>query len=95
MNIQFTAIADVLIIEPTVFGDARGHFFESFNQRRFEALTGVTSTFVQDNQSRSARAVLRERHYASKNNLRKRHSACLKIHFSMSRRCNSKLPRAT
>jgi dTDP-4-dehydrorhamnose 3,5-epimerase len=63
MNIQSTAIADVLILEPTVFGDARGHFFESFNQRRFEALTGMTSTFVQDNQSRSARGVLRGLHY--------------------------------
>jgi dTDP-4-dehydrorhamnose 3,5-epimerase len=63
MNIQSTAIADVLIIEPTVFGDARGHFFESFNQRRFEVLTGVTSSFVQDNQSRSARGVLRGLHY--------------------------------
>jgi dTDP-4-dehydrorhamnose 3,5-epimerase len=58
-----TEIADVLILEPTVFGDTRGHFFESFNQRSFEALTGVRSTFVQDNQSRSARGVLRGLHY--------------------------------
>ncbi len=63
MNSFPTAIADVLILEPTVFGDARGHFFESFNQRRFEELTGVSTAFVQDNQSRSARGVLRGLHY--------------------------------
>ncbi len=63
MKILPTAIADVLIIEPTVFGDARGYFFESFNQRRFEELTGVTAAFVQDNQSRSAKGVLRGLHY--------------------------------
>lgn len=63
MKILPTAIADVLIIEPTVFGDARGYFFESFNQRRFDELTGVTAAFVQDNQSRSAKGVLRGLHY--------------------------------
>ncbi len=63
MNRFSTDIADVLVLEPTVFGDARGHFFESFNQRRFEELTGVSTTFVQDNQSRSVRGVLRGLHY--------------------------------
>lgn len=63
MNVQRTDIADVLIIEPTVFGDARGFFFESYNQRRFDELTGITARFVQDNHSRSARGVLRGLHY--------------------------------
>lgn len=58
-----TAIPDLLIIEPKVFGDDRGFFFESFNQRRFTKLTGVTAPFVQDNHSRSARHVLRGLHY--------------------------------
>ena len=58
-----TAIPDLLIIEPKVFGDARGFFFESFNQRKFEQLTGQTYNFVQDNHSRSARHVLRGLHY--------------------------------
>jgi dTDP-4-dehydrorhamnose 3,5-epimerase len=58
-----TPIPDLLIIEPKVFGDDRGFFFESFNQRRFTELTGVTDTFVQDNHSRSARHVLRGLHY--------------------------------
>jgi dTDP-4-dehydrorhamnose 3,5-epimerase len=63
MNIIKTAIPDVLIIEPKVFGDARGFFFESYNQRRFEELTGISLPFVQDNHSRSARGVLRGLHY--------------------------------
>ncbi len=63
MNIVRTEIPDVLIVEPTVFGDARGFFFESYNQRRFEALAGVSVQFVQDNHSRSARGVLRGLHY--------------------------------
>lgn len=58
-----TAIADVLILEPQVFGDARGFFFESFNQKRFEDATGTHYTFVQDNHSRSVRGVLRGLHY--------------------------------
>ncbi len=66
MKIIPTEIPDVLIIEPTVFGDARGYFFESFNQRRFAELTGVTLPFVQDNQSRSAKNVLRGLHYQIK-----------------------------
>jgi dTDP-4-dehydrorhamnose 3,5-epimerase len=63
MNIVSTEIPDVLIIEPKVFGDSRGFFFESFNQRQFEQLTGVAPSFVQDNHSRSARGVLRGLHY--------------------------------
>lgn len=63
MNVIKTAIPDVLIIEPKVFGDARGFFFESHNQRRFEEMTGVRLPFVQDNHSRSARGVLRGLHY--------------------------------
>jgi len=63
MQIQTTAIPDVLIIEPTVFGDDRGFFYESFNQKRFAELTGVTREFVQDNHSKSAKGVLRGLHY--------------------------------
>lgn len=63
MNIITTAIADVLIIEPKVFGDDRGFFFESFNQRQWAELTGVERPFVQDNHSRSTRGVLRGLHY--------------------------------
>lgn len=63
MNVINTAIADVLIIEPKVFGDERGFFFESFNQRQFSELTGTDVHFVQDNHSRSARNVLRGLHY--------------------------------
>lgn len=58
-----TALPDVLILEPRVFGDDRGFFFESYNQRDFEAATGVTAQFVQDNHSRSRRGVLRGLHY--------------------------------
>jgi dTDP-4-dehydrorhamnose 3,5-epimerase len=63
MNIIPTAIPDVLIIEPRVFGDARGFFFESFNQQAFQAATGLNVQFVQDNHSRSAKGVLRGLHY--------------------------------
>ena len=63
MQIIRMAIPDVLIIEPKVFGDERGFFFESFNQRRFTELTGVSTPFVQDNHSRSAKNVLRGLHY--------------------------------
>jgi len=58
-----TAIPDVLIIEPKVFGDARGFFFESFNQKAFNQATGLDVQFVQDNHSRSAKGVLRGLHY--------------------------------
>jgi dTDP-4-dehydrorhamnose 3,5-epimerase len=57
------ALPDVLLIEPKVFGDERGFFFESFNQARFDAALGRSVTFVQDNHSRSARNVLRGLHY--------------------------------
>ncbi|HSB97248.1 MAG TPA: dTDP-4-dehydrorhamnose 3,5-epimerase [Spongiibacteraceae bacterium] len=57
------ALPDVLLIEPKVFGDARGFFFESFNQRQFDELTNSSVTFVQDNHSKSARGVLRGLHY--------------------------------
>ncbi len=57
------AIPDVVLIEPRVFGDARGFFFESFNQRAFDEATGTSYQFVQDNHSRSSRGVLRGLHY--------------------------------
>ncbi len=57
------AIPDVILFEPTVFGDDRGFFFESFNQRRFEEIVGRKVNFVQDNHSRSAKNVLRGLHY--------------------------------
>ncbi len=63
MNIIPTAISDVLIIEPKVFGDQRGFFFESFNQQAFNQGTGLNVDFVQDNHSRSAQGVLRGLHY--------------------------------
>ena len=63
MKVIPTAIDGLLVIEPTVFGDDRGFFYESFNQRRFEELTGVKADFVQDNHSSSARNVLRGLHY--------------------------------
>ncbi|HUQ27497.1 MAG TPA: dTDP-4-dehydrorhamnose 3,5-epimerase [Usitatibacter sp.] len=62
-----TAIADVLLIEPAVFGDARGAFFESWNQRAFSQLVGRDIEFVQDNHSISARNVLRGLHYQVSN----------------------------
>jgi dTDP-4-dehydrorhamnose 3,5-epimerase len=61
-----TDIADVLVLKPQVFGDARGFFMESFNQRDFERATGQPHTFVQDNHSRSVRGVLRGLHYQIK-----------------------------
>lgn len=63
MRVINTNIADVLIIEPTVFGDARGFFYESFNAQQFAQATGVMPHFVQDNHSRSAKGVLRGLHY--------------------------------
>jgi len=63
MKVTPTAIADVLIIEPRVFGDARGFFYESFNQKAFNEATGQSLSFVQDNHSRSGRGVLRGLHY--------------------------------
>ena len=58
-----TSIPSVLIIEPRVFGDTRGFFFESFNQRAFNQATGLDVNFVQDNHSRSSKGVLRGLHY--------------------------------
>jgi dTDP-4-dehydrorhamnose 3,5-epimerase len=63
MKVTACAIADVLLIEPRVFGDARGFFFESFNQRAFAQVTGLDVNFVQDNHSKSAKGVLRGLHY--------------------------------
>jgi dTDP-4-dehydrorhamnose 3,5-epimerase len=63
MKVTPTAIPEVLVLEPQVFGDERGFFFESYNARRFEEATGVAANFVQDNHSRSARGVLRGLHY--------------------------------
>jgi dTDP-4-dehydrorhamnose 3,5-epimerase len=63
MQVIKTALADVLILEPKVFGDDRGFFYESYNQQTFEQLTGVNPHFVQDNHSKSAANVLRGLHY--------------------------------
>jgi dTDP-4-dehydrorhamnose 3,5-epimerase len=63
MKVTPTSIPDVLVIEPKVFGDARGFFFESFNQKAFDEAVGRHVEFVQDNHSRSARGVLRGLHY--------------------------------
>lgn len=57
------AIPDVVLIEPKVFGDSRGFFFESFNQKAFDEATGTNHQFVQDNHSRSSKGVLRGLHY--------------------------------
>ena len=63
MKVTPTSIPDVLVIEPKVFGDARGFFYESFNQKAFNDATGLNLNFVQDNHSRSERGVLRGLHY--------------------------------
>lgn len=63
MHIKTTKLAGLLIIEPTVFGDDRGFFYESYNKRAFTELTGVTAEFVQDNHSKSGKNVLRGLHY--------------------------------
>ncbi len=63
MKVTATAIADVLLLEPKIFGDDRGFFFESFNARVFAQATDLNVTFVQDNHSKSARHVLRGLHY--------------------------------
>ncbi|MSN25825.1 MAG: dTDP-4-dehydrorhamnose 3,5-epimerase [Geobacter sp.] len=67
MQIVSTSIPDVLIIEPKVFGDDRGFFFESFNEKSWQALTGIDLRFVQHNHSRSAGGVLRGLHYQIQN----------------------------
>ena len=63
MKVTPTAIPEVLIIEPEVFGDARGFFYESFNQKAFNEATGTNYQFVQDNHSYSSKGVLRGLHY--------------------------------
>jgi len=63
MNVIQTAIPEVLLLEPRVFGDDRGFFFESYNQRALGERAGITAPFVQDNHSRSGRNVLRGLHY--------------------------------
>jgi len=63
MRVTPTAISDVLIIEPKVYTDERGFFYESFNERLFRRITGLEGKFVQDNHSRSAKGVLRGLHY--------------------------------
>ena len=67
MRVTLTAIPEVLILEPKVFGDDRGFFFESFNARTFEQATGLKREFVQDNHSKSAKNVLRGLHYQIQN----------------------------
>lgn len=63
MNVVSTEIDGVYIIEPQVFGDERGYFFESFNAKHFHTQTGIEATFVQDNESRSRKGVLRGLHF--------------------------------
>ncbi len=63
MKVVETAISDVLVLEPRVFGDERGFFFESFNRNAFRQATGLDPDFVQDNHSRSEKNVLRGLHY--------------------------------
>jgi len=63
MQVIKTAIPDVLILEPKVFGDSRGFFYESYNQRAFQDATGWAPSFVQDNHSKSQQGVLRGLHY--------------------------------
>jgi len=63
MKITPTDIPDVLVVEPTVYGDDRGFFFESFNQRLWQEMTGLNQSFVQHNHSRSSGGVLRGLHY--------------------------------
>jgi dTDP-4-dehydrorhamnose 3,5-epimerase len=66
MNVTATDIPDVLLIEPDVFGDERGFFLESYNKEKFEAVTGLSCDFVQDNHSLSTKGVLRGLHYQIK-----------------------------
>ncbi|OGU15803.1 MAG: dTDP-4-dehydrorhamnose 3,5-epimerase [Geobacteraceae bacterium GWC2_53_11] len=67
MKIISTNIPDVLIIEPAIYGDDRGFFYESFNQKQWHEATGLNTTFVQDNHSRSSKSVLRGLHYQLQN----------------------------
>ena len=63
MKVTKTAIPEVLVVEPTVFGDERGFFYESYNERKWQELTGLDTRFVQDNHSKSSQGVLRGIHY--------------------------------
>ena len=63
MNAIPLKIPDIILFEPRVFGDDRGFFFESFNQNNFKDITGITTTFVQDNHSKSTKGVIRGLHY--------------------------------
>lgn len=63
MNIIRTDIPDLLVIEPDIYGDSRGYFFESFSRRKFEEATGIKVDFVQDNESRSSYGVVRGLHF--------------------------------
>lgn len=63
MNVITTPLEGLVVLEPRVFGDDRGFFYESYNARRFAELTGVNAEFVQDNHSRSSKGVLRGLHY--------------------------------
>lgn len=63
MNVIATRIPDIIVLEPKVFGDARGFFFESYNENAFAAATGLRPNFVQDNHSKSQKGVLRGLHY--------------------------------
>ena len=67
MNVITTDLPGVLIIEPKVFGDERGFFYESFNAKAFQEATGLDTQFVQDNHSRSQKGVLRGLHYQLQN----------------------------
>ena len=67
MQITESLLADVLILQPRVFGDDRGFFYESWNERSFRKAAGLGHAFVQDNHSRSAKGVLRGLHYQSPN----------------------------
>lgn len=63
MKVRKTDIQDLLVIEPEIYGDSRGYFFESFSKKKFEAATGVHADFVQDNESKSAYGVIRGLHF--------------------------------
>lgn len=63
MKVRKTDIQDLLVIEPEIYGDSRGYFFESFSKKKFEAATGVQADFVQDNESKSAYGVIRGLHF--------------------------------
>lgn len=77
MNVIPTEIPDVLVLEPKVFGDDRGFFYESYNEKLFRELTGVCDHFVQDNHSRSVKGVLRGLHYQLPPNVQGKLVRCL------------------